>query len=100
MSLAMLLIDEHSTLVQGSVPASLQLTFRGRLTEGSVYTLSGFETLGRCQIDELCQTVSRMIIEQTESDSEEECLLLHLVLDTSCDGTIRQMVNAMVGSGR
>nr|VDD38486.1 unnamed protein product [Brassica oleracea] len=27
-----------STLVQGSVPASLQLTFRGRLTEGSVYT--------------------------------------------------------------
>ncbi|XP_048592126.1 uncharacterized protein LOC111215874 isoform X2 [Brassica napus] len=43
MSLEMLLIDEHSTLVQGSVPASLQLTFRGRLTEGSVYTLSGFD---------------------------------------------------------
>nr|VDC66376.1 unnamed protein product [Brassica rapa] len=43
MSLEMLLIDEHSTLVQGSVPASLQLMFRGRLTEGSVYTLSGFD---------------------------------------------------------
>lgn len=70
MSLAMLLIDEHSTLVQGSVPASLQLTFRGRLTEGSVYTLSGFETLVKTL--RLCQTVSRMIIEQTESDSEEE----------------------------
>ncbi|KAG2248612.1 hypothetical protein Bca52824_088240 [Brassica carinata] len=38
----MLLVDEHSTLIQGSVPETIQLTFRGRLTEGSVYTLSGF----------------------------------------------------------
>ncbi|KAL0696929.1 hypothetical protein Bca4012_064109 [Brassica carinata] len=43
MSLEMLLIDEQSTLVQGSVPASFQLMFRGRLTEGSVYNLSGFD---------------------------------------------------------
>ncbi|KAG5410397.1 hypothetical protein IGI04_006716 [Brassica rapa subsp. trilocularis] len=43
MSVEMLLVDEHSTLIQGSVPAAIQLTFRGRLSEGSVYTLSGFE---------------------------------------------------------
>ncbi|KAL0688411.1 hypothetical protein Bca4012_088088 [Brassica carinata] len=42
MSVEMLLVDEHSTLIQGSVPETIQLTFRGRLTEGSVYTLSGF----------------------------------------------------------
>ncbi|CAF2071701.1 unnamed protein product [Brassica napus] len=42
MSVEMLLVDEHSTLIQGSVSATIQLTFRGRLTEGSVYTLSGF----------------------------------------------------------
>ncbi|WZZ25788.1 hypothetical protein YC2023_009189 [Brassica napus] len=41
MSVEMLLVDEHSTLIQGSVPETIQLTFRGRLTEGSVYTLSG-----------------------------------------------------------
>ncbi|KAL0741908.1 hypothetical protein Bca4012_083421 [Brassica carinata] len=33
----------ESTLVQGSVPAALQLTFRGRLSEGSIYTLRGFD---------------------------------------------------------
>ncbi|KAH0863865.1 hypothetical protein HID58_081076 [Brassica napus] len=43
MSVEMLLVDEHSTLIQGSVPAAIQLTFRGRLSEGSVYTLSGFD---------------------------------------------------------
>ncbi|KAH0857053.1 hypothetical protein HID58_085314, partial [Brassica napus] len=43
MSVEMLLVDEHSTHIQGSVPAAIQLTFRGRLTEGSVYTLSGFD---------------------------------------------------------
>ncbi|KAG2311491.1 hypothetical protein Bca52824_023048 [Brassica carinata] len=43
MSVEMLLIDQHSTLVQGSVPAALQLTFRERLSEGSIYSLSGFD---------------------------------------------------------
>ncbi|KAF3502070.1 hypothetical protein F2Q69_00040591 [Brassica cretica] len=43
MSVEMLLVDEHSTHIQGSVPVAIQLTFRGRLTEGSVYTLSGFD---------------------------------------------------------
>ncbi|KAH0936270.1 hypothetical protein HID58_013387 [Brassica napus] len=33
----------ESTVVQGSISAIRQLTFRGRLTEGSVYTLSGFD---------------------------------------------------------
>ncbi|CAN7071688.1 unnamed protein product [Brassica oleracea var. botrytis] len=42
MSVEMLLVDEHSTLIQGSVPETIQLTFRGRLTKGSVYTLSEF----------------------------------------------------------
>ncbi|KAJ4878947.1 Rep_fac-A_C domain-containing protein [Raphanus sativus] len=42
-SLEMLLIDEESTLVQGTVPAALSLTFRERLSEGSIYTLSGFD---------------------------------------------------------
>ncbi|WZZ01770.1 hypothetical protein YC2023_074098 [Brassica napus] len=32
MSVEMLLIDEHSTVVQGSISATRQLTFRGRLT--------------------------------------------------------------------
>ncbi|WZZ85773.1 hypothetical protein YC2023_114352 [Brassica napus] len=45
MSVEMLLVDEHSTHIQGSVPAAIQLTFRGRLTEGSVYTLSGFDVI-------------------------------------------------------
>ncbi|XP_009140907.1 uncharacterized protein LOC103864892 isoform X2 [Brassica rapa] len=39
----MLLIVENSTMVQGSVPALRQLKFRKRLTEGSIYTLSGFD---------------------------------------------------------
>lgn len=30
-------------MIQGCLPAALQLTFRGRLTEGSLYTLSGFD---------------------------------------------------------
>lgn len=38
---------EQSTLVQGSVPAALQLKFRGRLSEGSIYTLSGFDVTRR-----------------------------------------------------
>ncbi|CAH8346934.1 unnamed protein product [Eruca vesicaria subsp. sativa] len=47
MSVEMLLIDEDSTLVQGSVPASLQQTFWSRLSEGSVYRLSGFDVTRR-----------------------------------------------------
>ncbi|KAF3485813.1 hypothetical protein F2Q69_00057610 [Brassica cretica] len=43
MSIEMLLIDEADTLVQGCVPAVHQRKFRERLTEGSVYTLSGFD---------------------------------------------------------
>ncbi|CDY18487.1 BnaA01g27080D [Brassica napus] len=43
MSLEMLLIDENSTVVHGTVSALLQLRFRQRMTEGSVYTLSGFD---------------------------------------------------------
>ncbi|CAF2045791.1 replication protein A 70 kDa DNA-binding subunit A-like isoform X2 [Brassica napus] len=43
MSLDMLLIDENSTVVHGTVSALLQLRFRPRMTEGSVYTLSGFD---------------------------------------------------------
>ncbi|CAN7115570.1 unnamed protein product [Brassica rapa subsp. narinosa] len=43
MSLDMLLIDENSTVVHGTVSALLQLRFRQRMTEGSVYTLSGFD---------------------------------------------------------
>ncbi|KAG2255575.1 hypothetical protein Bca52824_074869 [Brassica carinata] len=43
MSVDMLLIDENSTVVHGSVSALLQLRFRPRMTEGSVYTLSGFD---------------------------------------------------------
>lgn len=34
---------QQSTLVQGTVPAALSLTFRERLSEGSIYTLSGFD---------------------------------------------------------
>ncbi|KAJ4890661.1 hypothetical protein Rs2_30409 [Raphanus sativus] len=43
MSVEMLLIDDDATLVQGSVPAVRQLKFRKHLTEGSLYTLSGFD---------------------------------------------------------
>ncbi|KAL0649360.1 hypothetical protein Bca4012_092051 [Brassica carinata] len=43
MSVDMLLIDENSTVVHGSIPASRQLRFKNRLSEGSVYTLSGFD---------------------------------------------------------
>ncbi|KAG5411423.1 hypothetical protein IGI04_007742 [Brassica rapa subsp. trilocularis] len=43
MSVDMLLLDENSTLVHGSVSALRQLRFRQRLTEGSVYNLSGFD---------------------------------------------------------
>ncbi|KAG2329998.1 hypothetical protein Bca52824_001178 [Brassica carinata] len=43
MSVEMLLIDEQSSVVQGSVPAALKLMFRERMTERSVYTLSGFD---------------------------------------------------------
>lgn len=43
MSLDMLPLDENSTLIQGSVSAIRQLKFRKRLTEGSVYMLSGFD---------------------------------------------------------
>lgn len=43
LSVEMLLVDEHATMIQGCLPAALQLTFRGRLTEGSLYTLSGFD---------------------------------------------------------
>ncbi|CAH8367729.1 unnamed protein product [Eruca vesicaria subsp. sativa] len=43
MSIEMLMIDEDSMLVQGSVPASLQQTFRSRLSEGSLYRMSGFD---------------------------------------------------------
>ncbi|WZZ09137.1 hypothetical protein YC2023_095058 [Brassica napus] len=42
-SVDMLLIDENSTVVHGSIPASRQLRFKNRLSEGSVYTLSGFD---------------------------------------------------------
>ncbi|KAL0723590.1 hypothetical protein Bca4012_038189 [Brassica carinata] len=45
MSVEMLLIDEADTLVQGCLPAVLQRQFRERLTEGSVYTLSGFDVI-------------------------------------------------------
>ncbi|CAH8323236.1 unnamed protein product [Eruca vesicaria subsp. sativa] len=43
MSIEMLMIDEDSMLVQGSVPASLQQTFRSRLSEGSLYRMSRFD---------------------------------------------------------
>ncbi|KAF3531175.1 hypothetical protein DY000_02038234 [Brassica cretica] len=43
MSVDMLLIDENSTLMQGSVGAIRQLRFIERLTEGAVHTLSGFD---------------------------------------------------------
>lgn len=43
MSVEMLLINEHDTLVQGCIHAARHLTFRGRLTEGAIYTLSVFD---------------------------------------------------------
>ncbi|KAG2243940.1 hypothetical protein Bca52824_094225 [Brassica carinata] len=43
MSVDMLLIDENCTVVHGSISALRQLRFRPRLTEGFVYTLSGFD---------------------------------------------------------
>lgn len=43
LSLDLLLIDEDSTVVHRSVPPLHQLKFRKRLTEGSLYTLSGFD---------------------------------------------------------
>nr|VDC60245.1 unnamed protein product [Brassica rapa] len=43
MSLDMLLLDEQSTLIHGSINSSRVDTFRRRLSEGSVYSLSGFD---------------------------------------------------------
>ncbi|CAF1724314.1 unnamed protein product [Brassica napus] len=43
MSLDMLLLDEQSTLIHGSINSSRIDTFRRRLSEGSVYFLSGFD---------------------------------------------------------
>ncbi|CAN6880128.1 unnamed protein product [Brassica oleracea] len=43
MSVDMLFVDENSTLTQGSVGANRQLRFRDRLSEGSLYTLTGFD---------------------------------------------------------
>ncbi|XP_033144119.1 uncharacterized protein LOC103848292 [Brassica rapa] len=43
MSLDMLLLDEQSTLIHGSINSSRVDTFRSRLSEGSVYSLSGFD---------------------------------------------------------
>ncbi|CAH8316387.1 unnamed protein product [Eruca vesicaria subsp. sativa] len=43
MSLDMLLIDENSTVIQGSVNVNRQFMFRQYLSEGSVYRLSGFD---------------------------------------------------------
>ncbi|KAF2586240.1 hypothetical protein F2Q70_00036757 [Brassica cretica] len=43
MSVDMLLLDEKSTLIQGSIGSIRQLRFRNRLSEGSVYALSGFD---------------------------------------------------------
>ncbi|CAN6873090.1 unnamed protein product [Brassica oleracea] len=43
MSVDMLFVDENSTLMQGSVGANRQLRFRDRLSEGSLYTLTGFD---------------------------------------------------------
>ncbi|KAG5378223.1 hypothetical protein IGI04_026065, partial [Brassica rapa subsp. trilocularis] len=43
MSVDMLLLDENSTLVHGFVSVLRQLRFRNRLTEGSVYSLRGFD---------------------------------------------------------
>ncbi|CAN7094749.1 replication protein A 70 kDa DNA-binding subunit A [Brassica rapa] len=43
MSVDMLFVDENSTLTQGSVGANHQLRFRDRLSEGSLYTLTGFD---------------------------------------------------------
>ncbi|KAL0790276.1 hypothetical protein Bca101_006522 [Brassica carinata] len=39
----MILLDEKSTLIQGTIHASRLNTFRRRLSEGYVYSLSGFE---------------------------------------------------------
>ncbi|CAH8362961.1 unnamed protein product [Eruca vesicaria subsp. sativa] len=43
MSLDMLLIDENSTLMQASIAAAREVRFRQSLTEGSVYSLAGFD---------------------------------------------------------
>ncbi|CAF1778622.1 unnamed protein product [Brassica oleracea var. botrytis] len=43
MSLDMLLLDEQSTLIHGSINSSRVDTFRRWLSEGSVYSLSGFD---------------------------------------------------------
>lgn len=42
-SVDMLLIDETATMVHGTVTALRQLKFREQMSEGSVYTLSGFD---------------------------------------------------------
>ncbi|KAG2294803.1 hypothetical protein Bca52824_041472 [Brassica carinata] len=39
----MILLDEKSTLIQETIHASRLNTFKRRLSEGSVYSLSGFE---------------------------------------------------------
>lgn len=43
MSLDMLLLDEQSTLIQGTVNAARLDTYRELFVEGSVYSLSGFD---------------------------------------------------------
>ncbi|KAJ4901702.1 hypothetical protein Rs2_15653 [Raphanus sativus] len=43
MSVDLLLLDEHSTLIHGSINSTRVDTFRGRLNEGSLYSLSGFD---------------------------------------------------------
>ncbi|CAH8343933.1 unnamed protein product [Eruca vesicaria subsp. sativa] len=43
MNLDILLIDENSTVIQGYVNVNRQFMFKQRLSEGSVYRLSGFD---------------------------------------------------------
>ncbi|CAH8314248.1 unnamed protein product, partial [Eruca vesicaria subsp. sativa] len=45
MSLDMLLIDENSTVIQGSANANRQFMFRQRLSKGSIYMLNGFDVM-------------------------------------------------------
>ncbi|CAH8331117.1 unnamed protein product [Eruca vesicaria subsp. sativa] len=45
MSLDMILIDKNSTVIQDSVNANRQFMFRQRLSERSVYRLSGFDVM-------------------------------------------------------
>ncbi|CAH8320550.1 unnamed protein product [Eruca vesicaria subsp. sativa] len=54
MSVDMLFIDADSTVTQGTVAATRQLRFRDRLTEGSVYTLSGFDVVRSSSNFRLC----------------------------------------------